>query len=253
MYILRVVGRRLSNYRLVALIIKIVISVGDPFTNNCGPGWSDGKWQTSVDTFETQPLNFRDSVCQEHDRDSKRANGDIEKLNVADDVFFERLVSERPFELSTDYFLGLAYANIVWYGNRTARNISSMVTYDPYAQAANDPKNKDQGYGNLHDDADFPTGKKNLRGSDVSTSDSHPSNLAVNFPQPRVPVDYKTKVKQRESLPTVDMSKYQQQTFQYPVDYKRESYQDYQNFFARKKKSNPFKKRGRKYRILPSI
>jgi len=103
----------------------------DPLTNNCGPGWSDGKWQTSVDHFKTKPLNTRDRHCQEHDSNTKRANGDRVKLDKADDIFYNSLVRDRTPEFSADYILGSLYGNVVYYGNRLSRMSQAFTILEP--------------------------------------------------------------------------------------------------------------------------
>jgi hypothetical protein len=81
-------------------------------TNNCGMYWSDGKIQSSVSEFETEPVNEFDATCQEHDRSYSTAlvEGD---LVTADNKFYDQNVAK-----------GLKRniaANLVKYGNRTMR------------------------------------------------------------------------------------------------------------------------------------
>jgi len=107
----------------------------DPFTNYCGPGWSDGKWQESVEDGTAPTLNRRDKSCKRHDNAYFKAKGDNSLLAKADLEFYNDLVTDRDFELSPDYFLGVLFANAVYYGNKLSRNMSE--TYDPYDAKSN--------------------------------------------------------------------------------------------------------------------
>lgn len=52
--------------------------------NWCGPGWSDGKWQTSVKDGSLKPIDQLDYLCKLHDQAYANAKGNYEKESEAD-------------------------------------------------------------------------------------------------------------------------------------------------------------------------
>jgi len=134
----------------------------DPFTNNCGPGWSDGQYQDSVGEFKTEPINARDRACQIHDRDTFNANGDLDKLDQADNDFFTNNVKDPSI-------LGLIYAVGVKVYNKTNRTINSLNhsmmeggKYDPYSRMG-DGNSTINGNIDSFVGGDRPTGNKPIK------------------------------------------------------------------------------------------
>lgn len=91
----------------------------DPFTNNCGMYWSDGRIQSSVSNFTTNPVNRLDATCMAHDSAYAQARS-VDDLTVADNKFFDDnfLVSPKS----------TAYAVAVKYGNSTARQAMGIAS-----------------------------------------------------------------------------------------------------------------------------
>jgi len=117
-----------KNLRSSDTVTSVISSGGavvyDPFTNNCGPGYSDGKVQPSQSDFITTPVNDLDSACMEHDKDYALAMNSKgidrnQSRNSADSRFYNRLsnlkgmsvLDPRPF----------IYKNLVYWGNKISR------------------------------------------------------------------------------------------------------------------------------------
>jgi len=84
--------RRGQPYHLILLVCKTKIDSFRFHGNYCGPGWSEGKYQSSVDgTLE--PIDNFDKACQKHDKqyyyskdDSDRQKADQEFLNDLENI-----------------------------------------------------------------------------------------------------------------------------------------------------------------------
>lgn len=90
-------------------------------TNYCGPYWSDGKFQSSVENPSSEPVNSLDAACREHDIAYAKAKGNIKLLNKADDKFYNETVSNKSHPIR-----GFIYGNAVYYGNRTIRYFDNL-------------------------------------------------------------------------------------------------------------------------------
>lgn len=104
------------------------ITVYDPTTNYCGPGYSDGKVQGSV-IGGSLPTSDLDSACHMHDAQYAMANGNTDMMDHADAKFYDRLsgannkshfMDPRPF----------VYKNLVYYGNKILRKPNKTIFDD---------------------------------------------------------------------------------------------------------------------------
>ncbi len=111
------VGWRLSDCKLVVLVFKT-----DFTTNFCGPYYSDGRIQSSVEDPIRQPVNRLDAACRRHDIAYARAKGKTELLTLADETFFDEVVNlpEHPIR-------GPLYGALVYYGNKLFRSKNKML------------------------------------------------------------------------------------------------------------------------------
>lgn len=87
-------------------------------TNYCGLYYSDGKIQSSTSKGSRLPVDRLDSTCQVHDTSYALANGDIQLLNDADNIFFN---ANFGVDLRSS-----AYAVAVKYGNQINRTIFAI-------------------------------------------------------------------------------------------------------------------------------
>lgn len=116
--------------------INFIPVIHDPTTNNCGAGYSDGKFQKSVGTFETTPTGYVDFTCQEHDRDTYNCDDNPFCLDTADNDFLYRNFSNPSVK-------GILYSSAAKLVNKSTRlltgayskknlRMSEEVEYDPY-------------------------------------------------------------------------------------------------------------------------
>lgn len=85
----------------------------DPATNYCGPNYSDGKVQSSVENGISEPLNARDANCQAHDTCYAIANSDNDSLDSCDRTFYNNSKGTG--------ILGEVYGFTVLHANRIIR------------------------------------------------------------------------------------------------------------------------------------
>ncbi len=90
--------------------------ITDFTTNYCGPYWSDGHFQSSIEKPKSEPINSLDAACKRHDIAYAKAKGNIKLLNKADLDFYNETVN------NTDHpYRGFIYGNLVYYGNKVTR------------------------------------------------------------------------------------------------------------------------------------
>lgn len=83
-------------------------------TNYCGPYWSDGKFQPSVENGSNAPVSDLDAACQRHDAAYARAKT-RKDLDVADTKFYH--------EAGATGLKGKLYGHIVSYFNKLSRGV----------------------------------------------------------------------------------------------------------------------------------
>jgi hypothetical protein len=88
-------------------------------TNYCGPYYSDGSIQRSVANGKKKPVSNLDNSCRDHDTRYALSNGDFDKLDEADEIFFREQFG-KGFKAST-------YASVVKYGNKITRKTESLL------------------------------------------------------------------------------------------------------------------------------
>ncbi len=104
-------------------------------TNFCGPYWSDGKFQSSVEDPERKPVNRLDEACRRHDIAYAKAKGDITKLSQADLEFYNETsaLTEHPIR-------GFVYGRVVYYGNKLARMQAGSYPINVFGNSNHGPQ-----------------------------------------------------------------------------------------------------------------
>jgi len=97
-------------------------------TNYCGPYWSDGKIQPSVEDGESAPVSDLDAACKRHDEAYAKARTETD-LVVADEQFYQ--------ETQDLGIRGPIYGSLVLHGNRIARLSKHLFHRDPKAKMVN--------------------------------------------------------------------------------------------------------------------
>jgi len=169
----------------------------DPFTTSCGPGYSDNKFQDSVNEFDNPPSNNRDANCQIHDADTKNCAGDTECLEQIDRDYLVNNVITNPSPLGVVYALGVNASNNIGRITHGRDSLSNEAggTYEDYGDLAGDSSYFPAGVSAsmnanaVYAPAGAAVGEKpailNLRGNfdtsnTVSPSDSTTANMPYN-------------------------------------------------------------------------
>jgi len=150
----------------------------DPFTNYCGPGYSDGKLQNSVTlkNSTTKPVNYLDSRCKRHDNRLAESKSQ-EEDSVIDDEFYNSL------NYSNSGIRGVTYGFLVKNVNSVLRAIGQGNEHKPMTSPADSPYyfepnssgGKSMPIGMTVDVYGTVTKSGNLRGNNTKTNTTVPT------------------------------------------------------------------------------